>query len=82
MLPERRVVDRELGLVAIDGHGSGVAIDCDGDLLAGVARVSEGKLGLQFVAAATGLAARLEGKQVFTWNARSTVPLLCSTAPS
>jgi hypothetical protein len=58
-----------LGLVAIDGHASGVAIDCDGDLLAGVARVGEGKLGLQFVAATTGDAAGLEGNQIFTWNA-------------
>ena len=69
MLPERRIVDRELGLVAVDGHGNGVAIDCDGNLLAGVARVGEGKLGLQSVGAAIRLAAGLEGNQVFTWNA-------------
>ena len=69
MLPKRRVVKRELGLVAVDRHGKEVAIHRDDDLLAGVARVSEGKLGLQSVRAAIGLAARLEGKQVFTWNA-------------
>jgi hypothetical protein len=50
-----------LSLVAIDGHDMGVAIDCDRDLLAGVARVSKGKLGLQSVSAAIGLAAGLEG---------------------
>jgi len=67
---EGRIADRELGLVAIDGHRSGVAIDCDGDLLAGVARVGKGKPGLQFVAdAAGGLAACLEGNQVFGWDA-------------
>ena len=71
MLPERLVVDLKLGLVAIDCHGIGIAIDRDGDLLARVARVSEGKLGLQFVAAGMMLAAHLERKQVFTWNARS-----------
>ena len=75
VLPERLVGYLELGLVAIDGHGNGVAIDRDGDLLARVARVSEGKLGLQFVGAAIGLAARLEGNQVFTWNAADPRPL-------
>ena len=73
MFAEGRVVDRELGLVAIDGHGSGVAIDCDGDLLAGVARVSEGKLGLQSVGAAIGLAACLEGNQISAWDAAAAV---------
>ncbi len=68
MLPGRRVVDRELGLLAVDGHGKGLIVDRDGDLLAGVARVSEGKLGLQSVGAAIGLAAGLEGNQIFTWN--------------
>jgi hypothetical protein len=66
----RRVVKLELGPVAIDCHGSGVAIDRDGDLLARVARVGEGKPGLQFVAAAaSGLAAHLKGNQVSAWNA-------------
>ena len=69
----RRVVDRELGPVAIDGHGSGVSVDRDGDLLARVARVGKGNPGLQFVPAAGGLAACLEGKQVFTWNAAAPV---------
>ena len=73
VFPGRRVVERELGPVAIDGHGSGVAIDRDRDLLARVARVGKGNPGLQFVAAAGGLAACLEGKQVFTWNAAAPV---------
>ena len=40
------VVDRELGLVAVDGHEAGAAIDCDGDLFPGVVRVGEGELSL------------------------------------
>src|SRR6266576_6143716 len=74
VFPGHRVVDLKLGPIAIDGHGSGIAIDCDGDLLAGVACVSEGKLGLQSVgAAAIGLAAHLEGNQVFAWDAAALV---------
>ena len=46
MLSGRRVVERELRLVVVDRHGKGVAIDCDGNLFAGVDRVSEGKLHL------------------------------------
>ena len=71
VLPERLVVNLKCGLVAIDCHGIGIAIDRDGDLLAGVTSVSEGNLRLQFVAAGTMLAAHLKGKQIFTWNARS-----------
>ena len=46
------------------GSPSTVMVTCS----PGVARVGEGKLGLQFVAAATGLAAHLEGNQISTWN--------------
>ena len=68
VLPERLVVNLKCGLVAIDCHGIGIAIDRDGDLLARVARIGEGKLGLQFVATGTMLAAHLEGKQISAWN--------------
>ena len=64
VLPERLVVNLKLGNVAIDSHGIGIAIDRDGDLLAGVARIGEGKLGLQFVAVDSVLAVRLERNQV------------------
>ena len=69
MFAERWVVKRELGLVAADCHRNGIAIDCDGDLLARVARVGKGKSGLQLVsAAAIGLAAHLKRSQVFAWD--------------
>src|SRR5207247_927548 len=69
VLPERLVVNRKRGLVAIDCHGVGIAIDRNGDLLARVARIGEGDLGLQFVAAGNMLAARLERNQVSAWDA-------------
>ena len=69
MLPERRVVNHKLGLVAIDCHGIGIAIDGDGDLLARVARIREGKLGLDSVGGAIGLTARLERNQISAWDA-------------
>src|SRR5438067_853686 len=69
VLPERLVVNRKRGLVAIDCHGVGIAIDRNGDLLARVARIGEGNLGLQFVAAGNMLAARLERNQVSAWDA-------------
>ena len=46
----------------------GSAIDRDGDLLARVARVGEGKLGLQFVALGNRNAAHLERNQVSAWD--------------
>src|SRR5438046_7267399 len=69
VLPERLVVNRKRGLVAIDCHGMGIAIDRNGDLLARVAGIGEGKLGLQFVAAGNMLAAHLERNQVSAWDA-------------
>jgi hypothetical protein len=53
-----------LGLVATDCYLIGIAIDRDGDLLARVARIGEGKNGLQSVAVDSMLAARLERNQV------------------
>ena len=47
---------------------SGSAIDRDGDLLARVARIGKGKLGLQFVAVGTSHAAHLERNQVSAWD--------------
>ena len=47
----------------------GSAIDRDGDLLARVARIREGKLGLQSVAVDSMFAARLERNQVSAWDA-------------
>jgi len=71
VLPERLVVNLKCGRAAIDCHGMGIAIDRDGDLLARVARIGEGKLGLQFVAADPMLAARMERNQVSAWDASS-----------
>ena len=71
MLPERLVGYLKLGLVAIDCHDIGIAIDRDGDLLARVARIGEGNLGLQSVAAYLMLAAHLERNQVCAWDASS-----------
>jgi len=69
VLPERLVGYLKLGLVAIDCHGIRIAIDRDGNLLARVARIGEGKLGLQSVAADIMLAAHLERNQVSAWDA-------------
>src|SRR5947207_8503039 len=68
VLPER-TRQRKCGRTAIDCHNMGIAIDRDGDRLARVARISERKLGLQFVAAGIMLAARLERNQVSAWDA-------------
>jgi hypothetical protein len=73
MYPGRRVVKLKCGLIAIDCHGMGSAIDRDGDHLARVARIGEGKLGLQF---ATSLAAHLERNQVSAWNTTTPSGLL------
>src|SRR6266481_7156880 len=71
VLPGRLVVNLKFGQVAIDCHGIGIAIDRDGDLLARVARIGEGKLGPQSVAADSRRAARLERNQVSAWDASS-----------
>ena len=44
--PEFRIADRELGPVAVDDQGSGIAIDRHDDLFARVARIGEDKAGL------------------------------------
>ena len=64
VLPERLVVNLKLGLVAIDCHLIGIAIDRYGDLLARVAHIPEPKTSLQSVAIDSVFAAYLERKQV------------------
>lgn len=64
-----RAANLKCGFVAIDCHGMGSAIDRDGYLLARVARIGKGKLGLQFVAAGASHAAHLERNQVSAWDA-------------
>src|SRR4030095_8447214 len=49
-----------------------IAINRDGDLFARVASIGEDKLGLQFVALGSRLAARLERNQVSAWDASTT----------
>jgi len=69
VLPERLVGYLKFGLAAIDCHGIGIAVDCDGDLLARVARIGEDDPGLQLVPVDMKLAARLERNQVSAWDA-------------
>ena len=69
MYPDPRVVNLKFGLVATDCYLMGSTIDRDGDLLARVARIGEGKLGLQFVASGTRLALHPERNQVSAWDA-------------
>ena len=64
VLPERLVVNLKRSCVATNCHGIRIAIDRDSNLLTRVIRVGEGKLGLQFVAPATMLAAHLERNQI------------------
>src|SRR5438552_16319984 len=64
VLPERLVVNLKLGLVAIDCHLIGIAIDRYGDLLARVAHIPEPKTSLQSGASESLFAAYLERKQV------------------
>src|SRR5204863_9456380 len=76
VLPERLVVNLKFGRVATDCHGMGSSIDCDGDLLARVARIGEDDPGLQSVPVDSMLAARLERNQVSAWDASSSRWLL------